>query len=266
MNRMVYGVGFVSSAWRRPLPTGPVGLPTNLLCEGELAAAYADFAVADPNPSASYLLAYARVIEQLHRRGPFLPMRYACLLPSKDAISDLLRARRREFLAMLEDVSGCDEFGLRILAGAPAPLAGTRCEPETPLSVEQAEGGPGARYLAGRQARYAQRDARRANAQDTAERFLAAFQGLYTSCRRAAPVDSDSMVSLCFLVRRQCQGRFRKTFRELQQDISDKLLLTGPWPPYHFVAASAADVASGANAAAATLAAYGQRASGEFES
>ena len=265
MNRMVYGVGFVSSAWRRPLPTGPFGLPTKLLCEGELAAAYADFVVADPNPSASYLLAYARVIEQLHRRGPFLPMRYACLLPSKDALGELLRNRDREFLAMLEDVTGCDEFGLRILAGAPDSPAGTRSAPEACISVEQAEVGPGARYLAGRRTCYAQRDARRADAKETAERFLSAFQGLYVSCRRAAPADSDSMVSLCFLVRRQSQGRFRKTFRDLQQDISDKLLLTGPWPPYHFVEMNAADAASGAIAAAVTSAVCDPPEAGESE-
>lgn len=264
MSRLVYGVGLASGAWRRPLPAGPLGLPTNLLCEGELAAAYSDFAVADPNPSASYLLAYAQVIEQLHRRGPFLPMRYACLLPAKDAISDVMRTRRREFLAMLEDVAGCDEFGLQIPAGAPVHRGGASYAPDASVSAEQAAGGQGACDFDGRP-RYAQQDVRRAEAEQAAKRFIVAFQGLYVRCQQAAPAESDSMVSLWFLVRRQCQGRFCKMFGDLQRDLSDDLLLTGPRPPYHFAAISGAETATGLVSAGAMSAVHKAPASGESE-
>lgn len=241
MNRLVYGVGLVAGHWERPLPTGPMGCATSVLCEGELAAAYSAFADPGPSPSAPYLIAYARVIEQLHRRGPFLPMRFACLLAGEAAIRELLRNRCSDFLAMLEEVTACDEFGLRILIDAAAPQAEELSLRATCVSAPGDSAGAGARYLADRHKGYAQRDARRRLAAATVERYRTAFEGLYVRCESDSAAEGASIASLSFLVRRKDQNRFRRMFRELQQHSGDKLLLTGPWPPYHFVALSRAE-------------------------
>lgn len=241
MNRLVYGIGLASGHWERPLPAGPLDCATSLFCEGELAAAYSAFAASQTNRTAAYLTAYAGVIEQLHRRGPFLPMRYACVLPGEASIRELLQLRRRELLDMLDAVAACDEFGLRSLPDDSAAHAG-EFSSQGARSDLRASGGAGCRYLAERYECYVQGDARRRRAAAIAEQIRETFEGLYVRCERdsaAAP-----LVSLNFLVRRQDQNRFRRTFAELRQRLPGKLLLTGPWPPYHFVAMKRSGAAS----------------------
>ncbi|HUY88118.1 MAG TPA: GvpL/GvpF family gas vesicle protein [Pirellulales bacterium] len=240
MNRLVYGVGLASSGWDRPLPAGPAGCSTNVLRQDELAAAYSATILPEASPSTAYLLTYARVIEQLHRRGPFAPMRFGCQLADEAAIRNLLRARQDDFLTLLDEIAGCDEFGLRILSGVSEPLPeGVELRQSCESAFLTAEGA-GGRYLSDRRQWYARRDARRQLAEAVAENFRAAFEGLYVRCQSAA-AEAGSIASLSFLVRRKHQPRFHKKFRSLQATCSDKLLLTGPWPAYHFVALSGAE-------------------------
>ena len=121
MKRLVYGIGLASGDWQRPLPLGPQASAVDLVCEGELAAAFSGVVDSSVSPATPFLVAYAQVIAQLHRRGAILPMRYGCLLEGDASIRDLLRARRSEFLKALAEVDGCDEFGLRVLFDEKAP-------------------------------------------------------------------------------------------------------------------------------------------------
>lgn len=235
MKRLVYGVGLASGDWHRPLAAGPLGSTVDVLFEGELAAAFSSFADPCLSPSTPRLLAYAQVIEQLHRRGPLLPMRYGCLLEGEAPIRDLLRVRHSDFLAALHQVDGCDEFGLRALFDEKAREATVSPSRGTSLSALSPARGAGARYLAERNKRYAEKDTRCEHAAEAAERFRAAFEGLFVRCEHEPAAETASMISLCFLVRRENQGRFQAAFNDLQHETAEKLLLTGPWPPYHFV-------------------------------
>jgi hypothetical protein len=95
--------------------------------------------------------------------------------------------------------------------------------------------GAGVRYLAERNNRFVEKDTRCEHASDATGRLRAAFPGLFVRCEHEPATHTGSMLSLHFLVRRADQDRFQGAFRELQQTSADKLLLTGPWPPYHFV-------------------------------
>lgn len=242
MKRLIYGVGLAASRWDRPLPAGPASSATNVLRQGELAAAYATAAVLEASPATACLLAYARVIEQLHRRGPFAPMRFGCQLADEGAIRNLLQVRQDEFLAMLDEITGCDEFGLRILCCGAEPL-----KEEPDLSTEG--GGvsetaePGRSYLNDLRKRYARLDAQRHAEEQTATNYRKSFEGLYVRCQPAAAGECWT-ASLSFLVRRSNQPCFHQRFRALEAASSDKLLLTGPWPPYHFVALAGAETSS----------------------
>lgn len=236
MNRLIYGVRFVSRRREPPLPRGPGDCETMLLCEGELAAAYSAIDGSAGRPATPQLLAYARVIEDLHRRGPFAPMRYGCLLADEAAIRELLRTRHADFLAMLEEITDCDEFGLRILPAIAGRMTENSRSAPSYVAALFASDHAGARYLAGRNQWYRQRDRDRRCAEAIAERCRTTFAGLYERCEHDDSATPGPIQSLSFLVRRQHQARFHAAFRELQQASAEKLLLTGPWPPYHFVA------------------------------
>jgi hypothetical protein len=237
MKRLVYGIGLASGDWQRPLPLGPQRSAVDLVCEGELAAAFSGVVDSSVSPATPFLVAYAQVIAQLHRRGAILPMRYGCLLEGDASIRDLLRARRSEFLKALAEVDGCDEFGLRVLFDEKArPTQTSAYSTARSLSALSPSRGAGATYLAERNKRYAEKDLRRDYAADEAERCGAAFEKLFVRCERDPDADTASMASLHFLVRRENHSRFQTAFRELQQASRDRFLMTGPWPPYHFAA------------------------------
>ena len=95
---------------------------------------------------------------------------------------------------------------------------------------------PARAYLAARQSHYAARDAACKEAAQLAERIERAFQGLFARRKTESFFLRDRhILSLHFLVRRGETGRFRDAFRRLEQGAPEKLLLTGPWPPYNFV-------------------------------
>jgi hypothetical protein len=102
-------------------------------------------------------------------------------------------------------------------------------------SAEPAALSPARAYLAARQSQYTARDAARNEVSQLAERMEGAFQGLFARCKTEAFCLRDHQVlSLHFLVRRDETERFRDAFRRLEQRAPEKLLLTGPWPPYNF--------------------------------
>jgi hypothetical protein len=64
-----------------------------------------------------------------------------------------------------------------------------------------------------------------------------AFGGLYVRSRtEQAAAKEGRLLSIFFLVPRENVGLFREAFRRLQGRAPEKMLLTGPWPPYNFAA------------------------------
>lgn len=240
MKQLVYGVVRAAGDWGL-LPAGPQGGHAELLHDGELAAACSVVPEACASPSVNDLMAYAQVIDHLHGQGPVLPMRFGCLLEHDSQVIDLLRVRHGHFLAALREVEGCDEFGLRVLVGSRAPEVHPVCTPAMAAPGGTPSGGPGTRYLADRRTRYAEKDTQCQQAAAALERFREAFDGVFVHCEQEPTVEAAPILSLHFLVRRENHDRFYTTFRRLQQGSTDKLLLTGPWPPYHFAAASRAN-------------------------
>lgn len=253
MKRLVYGIlrdpTRATLAWR----CGLEGSPVALLSEDGLAAAFSVVPDTCATPSIAQVQAYARVVEALHQRSTILPMRYGCLLETEAQIRELLRVRRTDSLAALDELDGCVEMGLRVLPeGSTTDYTDKRVRESinpltlssvsSVLSVVKSSSSLGTGYLAERRARYAAKDSRHQQAAGAGERFRRIFAGLFVKCE-AEPLSTaaGTLLSLHFLVRREQEECFRAAFRRLQEDSLQKVLLTGPWPPYHFAAGSKAN-------------------------
>ena len=69
------------------------------------------------------------------------------------------------------------------------------------------------------------------------ERLRGALGGLAESTETDRCVRADQgFSSLYFLVKRGAVESFRQAFRRIERAESARLLLSGPWPPYNFVA------------------------------
>jgi len=210
------------------LPPGVGGGKVSLLAQDGLAASFSRLRPGEAVPTLPRVQAYARVIEALHTRCTVLPLRFGCELSSRAELVELLRAHRAEFQSALDKVEGCVELGVRALLGRRRGRASGDVGRALRLS-------PGRAYLAGRKARYTEQDQKRSRSVAAARRIEKAFHRLFVTCLTEPPrAGCEQLLTLHFLVRRHDQERFCQAFRRLEESTPEKLLLTGPWPPYNF--------------------------------
>ena len=190
-----------------------------------LCAALSEMPSLEGAPPVSELLVYSKVVEDLHRRQAVVPMRYGCFLDGIPEIRRLLKERKRQYKALLEELEGCVEMGIRILL--PEEEAYPRQE-EQPVN--------GRNYLALRKAHYRMRQETSQHHQLLLERCIQAFSGLYGKHRAETVTKNGSVIlSLYFLVPANAVHLFRETFGRVMENGNSKMLLSGPWPPYNFV-------------------------------
>ena len=191
----------------------------------------------------SAILDFKNVVEVFHRAQTVLPFRFGCVLNGETRAREALRERRGEYLALLRRLDGCAEMGIRLLlpvdertpavegTGSNSPVDG----------AAPARTYPGKRYLHARKALYREEESCALGEGDDqkVERCRSAFAGLHEDFRSEMSRIRGSgvrMASLVFLVKRDREEAFREAFRVLSREEGMKVLLSGPWPPYSFVA------------------------------
>lgn len=229
MKYLLYAILRESATWPVPLPAGLDGEPVRLIAAHGLVAACSGLTDSPAGTDVPCLLAYARTIEQLARRGDALPMRFGCLLESEDQVLVLLCRRQADFRTALDTVGGCAEMGIRLLLpDADIPFVRTE-----PLAAPRPGG---ASYLADRRALYARKDGQRTAADRTSAALRLGLEGLFVQWRsEESALPEGRILSLHFLVRSSYVPQFRQAYHRLQEARCDRALLTGPWPPYNFV-------------------------------
>ena len=237
MKHLVHAILWRQDVARAGLAIGSDSGRVAISGAGTLAAAWSSIGAAGAAPDVPELLSYARVVQDLFQRATVLPLRYGHCLGGEQELCQLLIRNETALQEGLRRVEGCVEIGLRILT-ADVDLQDERREhqPSTaPAERPASVSGPGIAYLLKRRRRFQDSDGCRKAFECVTRRIQDAFAGLYRSAV-AEPPGPRGSGSLCFLIRREHGELFRRAFRELQPSLPEKLLLSGPWPPYHFVA------------------------------
>jgi hypothetical protein len=186
-------------------------------------------------------VAHSAVVAYCARRTPVLPLRLLTLFSSDARALARVRGRRAAIARRLERLAGRAEWGIQARLAAGGGPAGRRAG--ATARRETARLAPGTRFL---ELRRRQRE----TARDLAEGARTAAAALYRAlarhadaARRRAPVSTDGRPALlldaAFLVPASGAPRFREIVRLQTARAADRGLqirLTGPWPPYSFVA------------------------------
>jgi len=205
--------------------TGMKDRPVFFVAGHGLCAAVSETDVEEGAPPVSELLVYSRVVEDLHRWQAVVPMRYGCFLNGMESIRKILEERQRQYHALLEELDGRVEMGIRIL------LPEERADPR-----QEEQPADGRNYLLQRKAHYRMREESSRQHRMLVEHCLQAFAGLYGNHRTETAVKNGTVIlSLYFLVLRIHVARFQETFGKLAANGKTQSLLSGPWPPYNFV-------------------------------
>ena len=196
---------------------------------GRLAAIVSRFVGPPPLPDADIAWRHESVVEALCHPRSVLPMRFGTLAADEPAIVSVLNEREDAFVAALEKVHNCVELGLRVL-WLPAGEAADKA------TVPAVQPTTGREYLLRRQLDEQQAQARRKAAQDHAQLLCRRLSGLAIDSSVQVLPTRGLLLSAAFLVPRQAVDEFVATVRQLEGSRqSQRLLCTGPWPPYSFV-------------------------------
>ena len=179
-------------------------------------------------PSVSALLAYESLVERIHALQDVIPLRYGCRMESEEQIVRLLEDHHQEYEALLVQLRGMTEMGIRLLwlpSAVPLPSL-------PPL--------PGAAYLASLRNRYNSQETLTAEEVLLADQIVSLLDDCSTEQRREVSSSHQGrLLSLYFLTPKSGADEFRKVVRKISTPRGVKLLLSGPWPPYNFVASAA---------------------------
>jgi hypothetical protein len=179
--------------------------------------------------------AHHEVVAALARRGAVVPARLATVHSDDGRVAASLAARRDELGATLDRLTGRGEWGVKgyLVPEAAAPAA------------EPADGGGvGTAYLRRRRAQLTAREVRQQAADAAADAVHAALCELAVAGRRHAPQDrrlsgavAPMVLNGAYLVDLTALDDFTAQVGALAgRHPGLRLELTGPWPPYSFVA------------------------------
>ena len=200
---------------RHPGPALPAVAPLRLVAGDGLALVCVP-AGGEEDATAEALWRHEAVVEALMADRDVLPVRYGTRLADDAAARRVLAERHDEFAGALDRIEGAVELSVRCALASPAE--------STPA------GASGAAYVATK-ARAA------AAADDAALAVHDPLGGLARDSRRSAPRGPAEILRAAYLVEREGVDRFVGRVGELQaQHARLRLLCTGPWPPYSFVA------------------------------
>jgi hypothetical protein len=214
-----------------PGPDGPPLEPgMGVVAAHGLAAVVAPVEETSLAPSVSSVLAFEKAVEAIHAGRAVIPLRYGCLMESEPAILRLLEDRQEEYAALLDRLGGMTEMGIRVLCPA---------RPASPAASKFAASklSPGAAYLASLRKRYGSTNSLAPEEAQLADRIAGLLRGCYREQRREiSPADQGRLLSLYFLTPKTGVKHFRNQARKICAPDGAKLLFSGPWPPYNFVA------------------------------
>lgn len=183
-------------------------------------------------PTQAALLQYERVIRSQHAVADVLPMRFGSVLSGELAVRAHLEEQRETYLRALTRVAGCVELGVRALLSTP-PASSAPEMAVKPMSRS------GAAYLEARRRHYSAESRLRDRCAALEQTLLSKVAPLYREHRMEFPAPRPGEPALCslyFLVPREQVLAFRTAVSSIPVEFHTDIALSGPWPPFNFVA------------------------------
>ncbi len=186
----------------------------------------------------SVAVPHEAVVEHLSRWGTVLPMKLFTLFRSDARALEHVAKQRRRIDRLVQRIEGREEWGLRVTLDEQSALRRAHSQAKT-----EAKGAPGAAFLLRKKKEH---DAARELLQNARDRASALFEALAAKAddarRRPPPpgeIGKRVLLDSAFLLRHAKVKPFQAAVRAQAKKLSAlgyQLTLTGPWPPYNFVA------------------------------
>jgi len=174
------------------------------------------------------VLEHARVVSVCFRTGTVLPFRFGTIFDSDDALRQAVRANRRAFGQSVARLRGKAEMHLKLLV-RDGSLREAMVDVELPDTV-------GGEYLSKLREKASKDRERQTKARALSVQVHKLFNPLEEeiSCKRVA---ADGMlIDIAHLIDSKSVEKYQNRYNTAAKQLKNcELVISGPWPPYHFL-------------------------------
>ena len=195
---------------------------------GDFAVIVSEYDRSEAKLEEKHVLEHARVVSVCFRTGTVLPFRFGTIFDSDDALRQAVRANRRTFGQSVAKLRGKAEMHLKVLVKGDS-LRRVLAEVQLPDTV-------GGDYLIKLREKASQDRERQTKARALSVQVHKMFNPLEEeiSCKR---VSSDGMlIDIAHLIDSKSIEKYQNRYSTAARQLKNcELVLSGPWPPYHFL-------------------------------
>jgi hypothetical protein len=167
---------------------------------------------------------HAQVVSECFRRGTVLPFRYGTVFESEEGVRQSLRMNRKTFQASVAQLRGKSEMRLKVML---RDVAVRGDEVPTPSGVA---------YLASLQVKATAERERQSRARTVSQQVHRVFNPLQEeiSCKKTP--QGELLLDFAHLIDSDTVLKYQNRLNAVQRQLPHcQVVLTGPWPPYHFM-------------------------------
>lgn len=171
---------------------------------------------------------YGTALEIFNEKFTLIPCRFGTFLRDESAVSQVLQEHYSFYKRKLGELRGKQEFGLKMLSEKSV---------WTNNVDDKKQSKDGKEYLLKKFCDYQTGEGRKKAIQNTVDSIHEELQKLSSMNVKDAGISGHVVFSGNYLVEKKTESFFRSKVEALQKMHPElKFLLTGPWPPYNFVA------------------------------
>ena len=195
---------------------------------GDFAVIVSEYDRSDAKLEEKHVLEHARVVSVCFRTGTVLPFRFGTIFDSDDALRQAVRTNRRTFGLSVARLKGKAEMRLKLVV-----RDGSLREAMTEVILPNTVGGD---YLAKLRVKASRDRERQTKARALSVQVHKLFNPLEeeVSCKR---VDADGMLlDIAHLIDSKSIEKYQNRYTTAAKQLKNcELVISGPWPPYHFM-------------------------------
>jgi hypothetical protein len=207
---------------------GVNGAPVLSYPSGEFAVIVSEYDRETHPVDEKTVLEHARVVSLCFRNSTVLPFRFGTIFDSDEALRQAVRTNRRAFGQSVEKLRGKSEMRLKLVV-RDGSLREAMIDIELPDTV-------GREYLAKLREKASRERERQTKARALSVQVHKLFNPLdeEVSCKR---VHSDGMlIDIAHLIDSKSVEKYQNRYNTAAKQLKNcQLVISGPWPPYHFL-------------------------------
>jgi hypothetical protein len=207
---------------------GVNGAPVMSYPSGEFAVIVSEYDRTTGKLDEKSVLEHARVVSQSFRTATVLPFRFGTIFDTEDAIRQAVRANRRTFCESVARLRGKAEMRIKLVV-RDGSLREAMEEIVLPDTV-------GREYLAKLREKASRDRERQTKARALSVQVHKLFNPIEEeiSCKKV--YDDGMLLDIAHLIDNKSIEKYQNRYNAAAKQLKNcELVVTGPWPPYHFL-------------------------------